>query len=268
MLTDYCVVSPKDSNYTLEEILRMLKKLVCLFLLVASSRIMAMESYEPTLLDHASYHGNKNAVEALLSLEKSFDKVRHAFHFAIRGNQEDIIALYWSKYPRLLEPINLADALITAIITSEPINIKRSLFEIPAYPLKTTLSMVDFLIKKGADVNNHNGSGYWEDKLIEKLTPLHMAAHFGNVEAVKLLLEHGADVNARNSAGQTPEEFAKSLGEHIIQLNIHAHEQAKKKFEQFQKEFSAAREEIYKLLHAHSLPELLKQLNQDLSALL
>ena len=52
--------------------------------------------------------------------------------------------------------------------------------------------IIEFLLKKGADVNVRKNDGN---------TPLHAAAFLGRAEAVKLLLKHGADANARNNDG-------------------------------------------------------------------
>ena len=47
-------------------------------------------------------------------------------------------------------------------------------------------------------------------------TPLHIAAHFGDVEAVNLLLENGADVNKYSSAGWYSSDEAIASGAKTI----------------------------------------------------
>lgn len=54
---------------------------------------------------------------------------------------------------------------------------------------------VEFLLKKGADVNKLNDNGY---------APLHTAARSRNSDLVKLLLEHKADPNLPDNDGVTP----------------------------------------------------------------
>jgi ankyrin repeat protein len=64
------------------------------------------------------------------------------------------------------------------------------------------IDVVSYLLKKGAkpDVREERG--------LE--TPLHVAAYYGDVVAMKLLIKHGADVNARDVFRKTPLHFARS----------------------------------------------------------
>ncbi len=56
---------------------------------------------------------------------------------------------------------------------------------------------VDFLLKKGADVNQISNNPM-------KLAPLHSAVASQKIEIVKMLIEKGADVNAQQMKGVTP----------------------------------------------------------------
>lgn len=58
------------------------------------------------------------------------------------------------------------------------------------------LAIVAELIKHGADVNSRSAN-------VRRITPLHIAAIWGNKEVVELLLEKGANVNAVGKANQT-----------------------------------------------------------------
>jgi ankyrin repeat protein len=59
-------------------------------------------------------------------------------------------------------------------------------------------SVVDFLLKAGAEVNLHSNNEHWGT------TPLHAAAHANQAAIAKMLIDNGADVNARDKAGRTP----------------------------------------------------------------
>ena len=60
-------------------------------------------------------------------------------------------------------------------------------------------SVLRFLLEHGADINVRSQDGW---------TPLHVASHYGALEAVCLLLEHGADVDAKRNDGMTALQVA------------------------------------------------------------
>ncbi|XP_007523758.2 ankyrin repeat domain-containing protein 53 [Erinaceus europaeus] len=64
----------------------------------------------------------------------------------------------------------------------------------------TTLACMNYLIKKGADVNflTNNGS-----------TPLHLAAREGLLSCVKVLVQNGANVHAQDAMGCKPIDYCK-----------------------------------------------------------
>ena len=65
---------------------------------------------------------------------------------------------------------------------------------------KLNIRYVQYFVSKGADVNAKGGH--------EKVTPLHLAALFGNVELAKFLLAKGADINAKTVDGYSPLRLA------------------------------------------------------------
>jgi hypothetical protein len=66
--------------------------------------------------------------------------------------------------------------------------------------------MAKFLIDNGADINKQNKNGD---------TPLHFAAHFDNFEEVKFLLSNGANENIKNKYGEKPRVISRSLSSDI-----------------------------------------------------
>lgn len=63
-----------------------------------------------------------------------------------------------------------------------------------------TSAPLEGLLKRGAPADRPTR--------LEKVTPLHLAAEFGNLRAIELLLSHGADLKARQIAGATPLHLA------------------------------------------------------------
>ncbi|EAX96060.1 hypothetical protein TVAG_265490 [Trichomonas vaginalis G3] len=73
---------------------------------------------------------------------------------------------------------------------------------------KNMPEIVEFLIKKGANVNYSECLSY--------KTPLHIAADRGNTEVVKILVSHGANIFAENIVSQTPLHCATLFDSHEI----------------------------------------------------
>jgi ankyrin repeat protein len=77
------------------------------------------------------------------------------------------------------------------------------------------VGVIELLIRKGADINVRCNDDLLIDhklSITRGLTPLHVAAARGDVQAVKLLLENGGDVNSRTGDGQTPLHLAAYAG--------------------------------------------------------
>ena len=58
------------------------------------------------------------------------------------------------------------------------------------------IKSVEFLLAKGADINQKN-------KVFHDEAPLHLAVRDFNVEIIKLLLQAGVDINVKNDQSQT-----------------------------------------------------------------
>ncbi len=68
-------------------------------------------------------------------------------------------------------------------------------------------SVVESLLKKGADLHLHEGIAIHHYNNDED-TPLHVSSYNGHLNIVKLLIEKGSDVNFRNRRKQTPLHLA------------------------------------------------------------
>ena len=61
--------------------------------------------------------------------------------------------------------------------------------------LNSSVTVIEYLIKNGANVNHRNLFGS---------TPLHFAGRNRHAESARLLINHGARLNVRDNRGQTP----------------------------------------------------------------
>ncbi|USE37206.1 ankyrin repeat domain-containing protein [Endozoicomonas sp. SCSIO W0465] len=61
-------------------------------------------------------------------------------------------------------------------------------------------AILELLLNRGANANKTLGS--------EGITPLQVAAHFGDIKSIDILVKHGADVRKKNDDGATPMHLA------------------------------------------------------------
>lgn len=54
----------------------------------------------------------------------------------------------------------------------------------------------------------------WHEKPADKLTPLHVAAHHGSTQAIRILYKHNAELDAQDKDGWTPLMYAAAFGVH------------------------------------------------------
>lgn len=74
-----------------------------------------------------------------------------------------------------------------------------------AFVLRGARKMVKLSLKAGVDVNLTMGS---LDGLPGGCTPLHLAAHRGDVSIINVLISNGANLNAKDDTNQTPVVYA------------------------------------------------------------
>ncbi|UYV60129.1 ASAP1 [Cordylochernes scorpioides] len=87
----------------------------------------------------------------------------------------------------------------------------------------SSLHIVDFLVQNSTSLDRQTSEGW---------TPLHVCAHHGNTECMKLLLRSGANTQIENEQGRTPLDLAKEQG-HVmcVELLEHANHNKKTLFE-------------------------------------
>ena len=76
-----------------------------------------------------------------------------------------------------------------------------------ACTLRGARQLVKIALKSGVAADLEMGS---PDGLPGRCSPLHLAAHRGDVSLVRLLAQHGASLDKRDSAGRTPLHYAAS----------------------------------------------------------
>jgi cytohesin len=104
---------------------------------------------------------------------------------------------------------------------------------------KSDIKMANLLILKGADVNAKNKYGLTPvsrallsdgggRRMVEllvskgaKVSALHLAAHRGDIDKVRIILEQSTNVDIRDKAGHTPLFYAASAGQmHVVEFLI------------------------------------------------
>ena len=67
--------------------------------------------------------------------------------------------------------------------------------------------MAEVLVRRGAEIDPQTKAGY---------TPLHVAAHFGQINMIRFLLAHGSKVDVTTRAGYTPLHQASQQGHNAV----------------------------------------------------
>lgn len=155
-----------------------------------------------TLLRWCDYYGDVSAVKFLLSkganvaeLKENFDLGRAAFHGHWRLCQ---YYLERGADPNFPDADNGETPLHAALCKRESSKHER---------------VVRVLLMAGADPNRPTRpgvetGGFMRDVRTRGETPLHRAAAYGTVGAIKLLLDAGADVQCRDANGDSPLSWA------------------------------------------------------------
>lgn len=73
--------------------------------------------------------------------------------------------------------------------------------------------VIQFMHARGVDVNAHDRADFWR--------PLHFAAGYGHVQAVRMLCQLGADIDAQDMDGRTAAHVAAENGHAGVIQELH-----------------------------------------------
>ena len=177
----------------------------------------------------ALYAGNRTEVDRLLASDPELD----VFEAAALGRTYRVVELTAAdpasagafREPDGFTPLHLAAyfggavvvrALLDARVDPDPPARNdagmRPLHSAAATGGAGDAEVAQLLLDAGADANARQHGGY---------TPLHAAAHNGNVELVDLLLARGADASLTTDDGQTAADLAAAGGHPDLAARLH-----------------------------------------------
>lgn len=166
-------------------------------LLEMGTDIEAIPDGSNTALHHAACIGSASLTRLLLSRGADCRKGN------ANGNTALHLAASFSARPFARKGA-ISKVLLKAGI--DPWTAKDAL-RVQAADKKDSGAMIALLLSMGAELQATNG---------RNLTPLHMAANYGDEAATNVLIEHGADIEARSSHGYTPLHLAAAKHQELI----------------------------------------------------
>lgn len=155
---------------------------------VAVSRLPHTPQYMNQSVDDLLRTRNKEIEDLLNAIEVSPPWVRLNRKLLAGKALQGITPEQSAKVAAMIEERDRVEKLATEVT---PDNFTHWL----SFPSPMYYRMVSDFIKRGIDVNAPNKSGEW---------PVNVAAHFSNVEAMRLLLDAGADPDGKSANGVTP----------------------------------------------------------------
>ena len=192
------------------------------------SAVRARNSQGLSPIQTAFFMGQYSIVAALLTTEPQLD----AFEAAIVGDAEQLAARLdedhnlltacspdgwtlmhlasWAGQPETTRLLLDRSADLTAVsvnpLRNQPLNAA-----VAGPNTETRTACVRLLLAAGADVNNRQVNGN---------TPLHTAAHMGDIATVEALLAHGADTGLRSDDGKSAADYARAGGHEALATRL------------------------------------------------
>lgn len=168
-----------------------------------------------SLLAHAAYMGNTEAIEIVRAADPTLDP----YEAIILGDMDrvrDLLANHWDanlRSPDGFTPLGLAaffrqgeifDLLLplTTDVDAQAAN-GQKVAALHAATAQQQVEMVEKLLRAGADPNLTQADGF---------TALHAAVFHGNAAITGLLLLFGAEPSLKNDKGETAADLARSKG--------------------------------------------------------
>jgi ankyrin repeat protein len=178
-----------------------------------------------SLLAHAAYIGNRDAIEIIRAADQTLDP----YEAIILGDADrvgDLLANHWDaneRSPDGFTPLGLAaffrheeifDLLLplTTDVDAQATN-PQKVAALHAATAQRQAGMVEKLLRAGANPDLRQADGF---------TPLHSAAFHGDAIIAGLLLLFGADPRATNDKGETAADLARSKGHDWLARRLEA----------------------------------------------
>lgn len=157
----------------------------------------ATESGDTSLIE-AARKGFTSTVQLLIDKGANIDAQKRLLNAAVRSRSTAMVELAVNK---TMKADDMENPLVYSLVQLSKVG-------------GPTAAISELLIEKGADPTG----------AIDGETPIHVAAHYGNVEAVRSLCKHDVSPNLRDEVGNTPIHKAAFTGAHEIIEILVAHD--------------------------------------------